>query len=434
MSAGACSSQVSERPAEGSLRLRVKRPDVSKDKILGVDDLIGRYRSGGKTDSSGSFTLDPKKALERLAQFSLPDPYKWILKVVQGLHRSGAREIQIDGGVNKVTVLADAAPAGFDNMDDLLTQLIADAEQANPSLRHLAAGLQGSLAVSPNRIRLRLTHQGEIREYVLKSGGWRESEPKPTADKTDRFELELNRNLSEKLGHSWFLLNADIFDLMFGRKAALDKENKQVDGFCKYSACNFLLGGRSCNDRAFGAPRFKGYNIRSDANPGEARPRGLGFFKSEELVDGVCSPFHHLVEEVVPSREPGGFRLSSTSHTTVTNLDDPGIFTEYSHNGLARACAIRMDLGSLSNVLFWEDGVLIGRETLDNLNCPGFLAIVNARELGKDLTTIQVRKDTVQYRELIEELRATGERLRLKVKENLHLMPPSDRIQQSLDL
>ena len=78
--------------------------------------------------------------------------------------------------------------------------------------------------------------------------------------------------------------------------------------------------------------------------------------------------------------------------------------------------------------------MLIGRETLDNLNCPGFLAIVNARELGKDLTTIQVRKDTVQYRELIEELRATGERLRLKVKENLHLMPPSDRIQQSLDL
>ena len=102
----------------------------------------------------------------------------------------------------------------------LFDQLIADAEHANPSLRHLAAGLQGSLAVSPNRIRLRLTHQGEIREYTLKSGGWRESEPKPTADTTDRFELELNRNLSEKLGHSWFLLNADIFDLMFGRKAA----------------------------------------------------------------------------------------------------------------------------------------------------------------------------------------------------------------------
>ena len=52
--------------------------------------------------------------------------------------------------------------------------------------------------------------------------------------------------------------------------------------------------------------------------------------------------------------------------------------------------------------------------------------------LGKDLTTIQVRKDTPQYRELIEELRATGERLRNKVKENMHLMPPSSRIQQIL--
>ena len=130
MSALACSSQVSGRPAEGSERVRVKRRRVGEDKILGVDDLIGRYRSGGRADSSGSFTLDPKKALERLAQFSLPDPYKWVLKVVQGLHRSGAREIQVDGGVNKVTVFADAAPAGFDNMDDLLTQLIADAEHA----------------------------------------------------------------------------------------------------------------------------------------------------------------------------------------------------------------------------------------------------------------------------------------------------------------
>lgn len=418
-----------EEGCEGTFAVGTR---VAEDKILGVDDLLGRFRTGGEADSSGSFTLDPKKALERLAKFQLPGPNHWVLKVVQCLHRSGANQIKVDGGVNTVSIYADASPEGFASMDDLLTQLIADAEHCDPALRHLAAGLQGSLAVSPNRIRLSITQDSETREYFLRSGGWREGQSKGAPPSSNRFELELTRNLSEKLGQSWFLLNADIFDLLFRRKAALERENKQVNEHCMYSASEIVLRNRPLQSNAFGQPRFKGYDIRSDSDPGQARPKGLKMFNSEELVDNVCNPYHHLVEEVVPSEIPGGFRLEADCHATVSNREDSEIKEMCSKNGLARACAIRMPREALCAVHFWEDGVRIGRETPD-MDCPGFVAVVDARGLGKDLTTLQVSKDA-RYEKLMDELKETAQRLRAKVQENMHLMPPSNRVASALGL
>jgi hypothetical protein len=50
--------------------------------------------------------------------------------------------------------------SNLDSMEDLLGQLLADAEHASPALRHLAAGLQGSLAVEPRLICLDTSSEG----------------------------------------------------------------------------------------------------------------------------------------------------------------------------------------------------------------------------------------------------------------------------------
>ena len=401
--------------------------------ILGVDDLLGRFSAVGQTESSGSFTLDPKKALERLAQFQLPGHYHWILKVIQCLHLSGAKKIKIDAGVHKVQLTADVVPQGFDGIDDLLTQLLADADVAKPALRHLAAGLQGCLAVKPSLIRLDMESDREKRTYVLKSGGWRDGERSPASDGREHFELNLVRNLSEKLGHSWFLLNTDIFDLLFGRRGALDKENKVVYSACDYGQCDIWLGNRLVNSCKFGHPRFKGYDIRNDPDPSKARPSTLSnLFSDSDLVDKVAHAQHHLVEWVIPSDESGGFRLDDVCDATVTNRADTDILEARTKNGLSRAYGIKMDLAPLARIEFWEDGVLIGRDNRA-LDCPGLFALVDARGLRKDLTTLQVLDDD-RFKELLEEIREAGKVLRKRLKENLHLMPVQQKLKSVLHL
>lgn len=406
---------------------------VSENKILGVDDLLGRYFVDGQQESSGTFTLDPKKALERLAQFQLPGQYHWILKVIQSLHLSGAKMVKVEAGVNKVVVLSDVVPSGFDAMDDLLTQLLSDADKSDLALRHLAAGLQGSLAVQPSQIQLYTTTDGEKREYVLKSGGWRDGERVPAVGRPDSFELRLTRNLSEKLGHSWFLLNTDIFDLLFGRRGSLDKENKIIYELCDYTQCEVLLGSRPATERRFGRPRFKGYEIRQDPDPGNARPTGLkSWFSDTELVDKVAAVQHHLAELVVPAPKPGGFHLEDVSHATVTNRTDPTIAAECEKHGLVRAYAIRMQLDSSAVIYFWEDGIILGRQTMSGA-CPGLVALVDAKDLGKDLTTLQVLDDE-RLQKLLEEVKLVGEELRQQIAQNLHLMPARDLIARRLEL
>ena len=141
---------------------------------------------------------------------------------------------------------------------------------------------------------------------------------------------------------------------------------------------------------------------------------------------------HHLVELVVPAEEPGGFRLEPESHATVTNRTDPLVEEKCRTNGLVRAYAIRMKLDSSAVVYFWEDGVILGRQTVQGA-CPGLVALVDATHLGKDLTTLQV-KDDKRLKALLQEIKEVGETLRAQVEENMHLMPAKDLIRRRLGL
>lgn len=396
-----------------------------------MDDLLGRYRAEGAQESSGSFTLDPKKALERLAKFQLPTVYHWVLKVLQCLNLAGATRVHVDAGIHKVVIAADAAPKGFSNMEDLLTQLLADPDDCTPSLRHLAAGLQGSLAVQPSQINLSIVSGGERRSYLLQAGGWRDGQREPDSSGRELFELRMVRNMSEKLGSGWFLLNTDIFDLVFKRRGSLDREYKVIDQFCNYSRCKITAGTRDTNDGRFGRPRFKGYDIRRDPDPGRARPATFQAMYEQNLIKSAAHVHHHLAEFVVPSDEPGGFVLEPTSHATLTNRDQPEIQEAMVGNGFSRAYAIRMEMSNLTRIVFWEDGIMLAVKTVPT-GCPGLVALVDARHLRKDLTTLQVLDDQKGLKDLEEEVKQVGLKLKKQILENLHLMPAPDYVEAYL--
>ncbi len=399
------------------MSLRRKCGRVS-DSVIGMEDLLGRYREAGQMDSTGTFTLDPKKAIEKLAEFQLPSSYHWILKLIQSLHLSGASVIDISAGINSVRVVSDAAPTGFHSMEDLLGHLLADPAHSSPALRHLAAGLQGSLAVRPREVVAALAFSGEVRSYVLRSGGWREGPGGRDKEDRSRFELILDRNLNERIQSSWFTLNTDIFDLFFRRPGAYDRENAVVFDACPFASCEIRLAGKVVSQRAFGHARFPGYEISQDPNPGDRTvPLLKSMLSNADLVGNAADRRHHLVERVVPADSGLGFRLPAISHATVTNRH---LMAGFKH-GLKRAYAIRMELSPLALLVFIEDGVIIETKTLP-LGCNGLVALIDASTLRKDLTTLKVVEGE-QLVAVYEEVKAVGAELRQEVRDNLDRMP-----------
>lgn len=387
------------------------------DGILGMEDLLGRYREAGQVDSTGTFTLDPKKAIEKLATFQLPSSYHWILKIVQGLHLSGAGRIDIKGGVHSVAVNSDTVPAGFTSIDDLLGHLLVDANHSDPCLRHLAAGLQGCLKTRPRQIQIALVQDGERRDYDLAAGGWRDRGRRSTETQGTVFQLVLNRSVEERLSSGWFALNTDIFDLFFRRPGSYDRENLVVHDFCQFSTCDVCLDGKSVSDRRFGHARYPGYDISRDPDPGKSKVSLMtSMFSQEDLVASAAVPKHHLVERLVPARSAAGFRVSEENHATVSNRSELA-----RGRGLERAYAIRMQLDPKARIYFIEDGVVI--DSVDqSLNCPGLVALIDARDLGKDLSTLKVLKND-RFAQLLEEIREVGSELRQTALENLERMP-----------
>ena len=400
-------------------------------KVLGIDDLIAQYRDAGEHESTGSFTLDLKKAQERLAKFALEKPYFWILKVIQALVYSGATTIDIDAGVNKVKIVADAVPTGFETIEDLLAHLLTDAEKAAPALRHLAAGLQGSLSVDPSYIATSLTHEGREQKFVARKGGWESHEPQSANSLASRFEMLVKRSLSESLDASWFKLNTDIFDLFFKGQESYDRENEAVFRNCRYSKCEIRLKGKSVTQQGFGRPRFRGYEVWNDDSPGQRKPSAwVKMLEKENLVSGLADPSHHLVEWVEACPDGRGFHLPEPCHATVSNRRDPEFLSQHKGAGLRRAYAIRMGLSGTRNLLLVEDGVIIERQSPE-FDCPGFVAVVDASSLAKDVSTMNVREDDA-YHQMLTEVKLAAQNLKTILAENLEMMPGPDRIRRNI--
>lgn len=394
------------------------------EQVIGVEDLVGRYRGAGKLDSSGSFTLDSRKALEKLASFALPSLYHWVLKVIQSLHRSRASQIDVMAGVLEVKIVSDGVLPSFNTIDDLLAHLLMEPGAGDPALRHLAMGLQGCLAVKPYEVRLSLTDSDKVRRFILRSGGWRDEVVEQARSGSQPFELILSRSVRERLGASWFAANTDILDMLFRRPKAYDRENAIIYESCSYAACRVTLAGRLVSQRNFGEARYPGYVAGTDSNGLSSRLRSL--LSGRELIGNAAVPGHHIIEYLTVSGPGGGFRLTPTSEASLSNRLQLGDQL----GNLSRAYAIRMELSRLARIVFIEDGVVID-SLLGESFCPGLVVLADAAHLRKDLTSFKVIK-TSELEDFETEVRAMGDQLARRVAQSLDLMPAPELIRSIL--
>lgn len=127
-------------------------------------------KDGRKVDESGRFTLDPKKALEKLKQFQFQRPHDFLLPLVAAGVAMGAKTLTFTPQKAGLELHFDSPELSEDQFRQLF--LAAAARSSTNPLSHLGLGIVGALgagatvALSSGRWK---TNLEEIADPVLKS-------------------------------------------------------------------------------------------------------------------------------------------------------------------------------------------------------------------------------------------------------------------------
>lgn len=101
---------------------------------------LDQLASDGVYDSSGSFTIGEKAALEKLGAFQLPREAAWVLKVVQCAVAWGADDIDVKQGRSHIS-FAFARPDEFD-LKAVEEAITSTEYKGSAYVQHLAVGLR----------------------------------------------------------------------------------------------------------------------------------------------------------------------------------------------------------------------------------------------------------------------------------------------------
>lgn len=120
---------------------------------MSIDRLTAELRAAGTAAGEGGFSLDREKAREKLRQFQLADPHRWVLLVVQALVARGATSIHVQIDADDVHVFGDGAPLSREDFDELYSSMWATSEH-RPGLRELALATNAVMALNPRYLRV----------------------------------------------------------------------------------------------------------------------------------------------------------------------------------------------------------------------------------------------------------------------------------------
>ncbi len=116
--------------------------------------LIDRLRQVGRLESRGAFTLDQRKAREKMARFQLTDPRRYILEVVEAAVALGAEALEFQPGqAVEVRFAGTPLPArGLASLDDFLLTVPGGPEEHALRALAMACAALGTLEVTRVRI------------------------------------------------------------------------------------------------------------------------------------------------------------------------------------------------------------------------------------------------------------------------------------------
>lgn len=144
---------LSKRPEERDgveARARLEQRARVIETTPGVQGFLSCMREVGTGLEGGEFTLDPRRALEKLRDFQFPRAHHFLLPLVAGFVSRGAGSIQIQAKSNRMVLKSDAEPLSEEEM----RRLFLAATRRGGSLAHFGMGLIGALGAGGERLTL----------------------------------------------------------------------------------------------------------------------------------------------------------------------------------------------------------------------------------------------------------------------------------------
>ena len=131
-----------------------------------LDQLITELEQDGTIESEGAFTLDRDKAREKMRQFQLADPLRYVLELVQAAVLKGATKICFDIDADDMRMRFDGEPFTEADFDHVYGSLLSGSDNVKTEARReLALGLNAAMALNPSFIRVESGH-GEGGAYL----------------------------------------------------------------------------------------------------------------------------------------------------------------------------------------------------------------------------------------------------------------------------
>jgi hypothetical protein len=121
-----------------------------------ADELIARLAAEGEYDSAGSFTLDPAAALEKLREFQLRDPTRFVLSWVRAATLLGATRIDVEIDADDVWLRFDGERLDAADFEALWSSVVGRRGSARVrACRELALGINGAFTWEAKAVAVR---------------------------------------------------------------------------------------------------------------------------------------------------------------------------------------------------------------------------------------------------------------------------------------
>lgn len=119
--------------------------------VAKTEDYIQLLQQEADFQSSGRFSLEAKKALQKMQKFRLQDPSEYILQLVSCAVMRGASQVQVEVGGRAIRVGFDGEPFSARDLEDIFECASQASQQPlTASGAHLAIALQAMRSYNPD--------------------------------------------------------------------------------------------------------------------------------------------------------------------------------------------------------------------------------------------------------------------------------------------
>jgi hypothetical protein len=117
--------------------------------MSGVDELLGNLQAAGVLESHGTFTVDLRKAREKLQRYQLVTPRHYVLSLLSSAIGSGAKKFFFEKSGGECRVGFDGQPYTVDELKRLFENMVLGTVAAEPRLSDLGLAVQGARGLAP---------------------------------------------------------------------------------------------------------------------------------------------------------------------------------------------------------------------------------------------------------------------------------------------